>query len=496
MIVQCTACQAKFRIADEKVTPKGVKVRCSQCKNTFTVRKEESNPPLEPTRPGISIAATQLMGRPRDDGDVPTKVGVYAAGVEATRTEPPTTRGPSPTGTRALAATLPDFRVSGSRDTGPTRADPFDSALIAAGDHARTEPGAPVGVVRPAEPEFRLSAPLGSQPSAGPDPFAVPGLDPFGGPATANSPNDAVTEPPAFHVSQPVASAPVGDGLDDAFKDLPSSPEMAAPADSSFVLPDIPASTSDDAFDRSAFDMGLVQPADGGVSPEPIPDVMSQPRAQLAPSTRMRSEVISLSGLPPPDAPLPRDRKRAKRTPLASAANAFLLVLAAAVAVVSVAVYANEGRFEAAALNPVAFATRLRGVNTKEKLVASDVTNGLYETVTGRNLFYVRGVVTRFSGPETGTVRVVVEIANRDGTVRKAKGLAGSSPTPDQLFHVSQADDLVALEKELAKKAPRVAVGGSAPFAVAFYDYPDDFSEARLRVSLEPAEDQVTTTGG
>ena len=39
MVVQCPTCQSKFRIADEKVTYRGVRVRCTACKNVFQVKK-------------------------------------------------------------------------------------------------------------------------------------------------------------------------------------------------------------------------------------------------------------------------------------------------------------------------------------------------------------------------------------------------------------------------------------------------------------------------
>ena len=41
MIVQCEACQTRFRLADEKVKPGGTKVRCSKCKEVFTVTPPE-----------------------------------------------------------------------------------------------------------------------------------------------------------------------------------------------------------------------------------------------------------------------------------------------------------------------------------------------------------------------------------------------------------------------------------------------------------------------
>ena len=40
MVIQCDSCQAKFRIDDSKVGEKGVKVRCTKCKNVFVVKPE------------------------------------------------------------------------------------------------------------------------------------------------------------------------------------------------------------------------------------------------------------------------------------------------------------------------------------------------------------------------------------------------------------------------------------------------------------------------
>ena len=39
MIVECSQCLTKFKIADEKITERGVKVRCSKCKHLFVVSK-------------------------------------------------------------------------------------------------------------------------------------------------------------------------------------------------------------------------------------------------------------------------------------------------------------------------------------------------------------------------------------------------------------------------------------------------------------------------
>jgi predicted Zn finger-like uncharacterized protein len=44
MIIQCTECQSRFKLADDKLKPEGVKVRCTKCQHIFTV----TPPPSEP----------------------------------------------------------------------------------------------------------------------------------------------------------------------------------------------------------------------------------------------------------------------------------------------------------------------------------------------------------------------------------------------------------------------------------------------------------------
>lgn len=44
MIVQCEGCLTRFRLADERVKPGGIKVRCSKCKQVFAVYPPEPEP--------------------------------------------------------------------------------------------------------------------------------------------------------------------------------------------------------------------------------------------------------------------------------------------------------------------------------------------------------------------------------------------------------------------------------------------------------------------
>src|SRR5580658_1903887 len=55
MIVKCASCQTRFKIGDDKVTEKGVKVRCTKCGTIFTVRKGDAPAALEPGKAAPTI---------------------------------------------------------------------------------------------------------------------------------------------------------------------------------------------------------------------------------------------------------------------------------------------------------------------------------------------------------------------------------------------------------------------------------------------------------
>lgn len=51
MIVQCDSCHVKYRIADEKVRGKAVKIKCAKCGHIFTVKPASSTAPDTPSAP-------------------------------------------------------------------------------------------------------------------------------------------------------------------------------------------------------------------------------------------------------------------------------------------------------------------------------------------------------------------------------------------------------------------------------------------------------------
>ncbi|MGO8970213.1 MAG: zinc-ribbon domain-containing protein [Myxococcaceae bacterium] len=79
MIVTCPQCQTRFRIPDEKVTAKGVKVRCTRCRHTFRVSR-----PAEPAEvtvdPFAQFAPPDALSE--QDKTPPRGTPVAALGVE------------------------------------------------------------------------------------------------------------------------------------------------------------------------------------------------------------------------------------------------------------------------------------------------------------------------------------------------------------------------------------------------------------------------------
>jgi len=76
MIVQCEHCRTKFRLADDRVSGRGVKVRCSKCAHVFTVQVDVSAAP--PTRSDLSVDPSAFgppsqppsFDRPMQSGDL------------------------------------------------------------------------------------------------------------------------------------------------------------------------------------------------------------------------------------------------------------------------------------------------------------------------------------------------------------------------------------------------------------------------------------------
>jgi predicted Zn finger-like uncharacterized protein len=160
MIVACPSCRAKFRIADEKIAPRGAKARCSRCQTVFLVHPELGAVPQPSPEPAAPPARDFQPGSPQPRRAEPR----LDLDLEA----------PS----RASASPAPsDDPFAFSRGQGASGSDPFDARTPAHDPFAAADvPGAgpdPFGWAIP-----RAPAPADVDSGVASDPFQ-PGADPF-----------------------------------------------------------------------------------------------------------------------------------------------------------------------------------------------------------------------------------------------------------------------------------------------------------------------------
>ena len=459
MIVTCDQCQTRFKIPDNKVTDRGVKVRCTKCQHTFRVAR------AAPPDPALSDAVSST-GDPfsMEDpfaqfGPTPdlaehqeTRPGFYATGVAATRS------GPS---------------------MSPAALNPWGDTAESAGD-LLNEPTA----VRPGRLPLAPQPPPDTEWSDAPA-FPLTPSDPSGGWGFDPAP------PPVDLRGPPRASdALLGDIPLPAFDRSVQRPALSANV--LFMQEDEAASVSNGPTfqaDHALFDMPAPAPAterSGLLEDVPEADVelassVFHPGPKMAPAPVL---APSGSGIAKPrrpaDAASLRERKggswlrRIFELGVHLVVAAVLLMLVVAVGTV----WLNEGRLDWTALSPKALAARLAPTAT---VVTRDVSNGLYETRAGKPIFFIRGDAENRT---RGSVRVQVRAEIWDGAqlVGVARGVAGAAPTPEDLYALGSAKDIDALNARLAAEARPLTPGGRAPFLLTFETYPADLTGLKLKV--------------
>ena len=486
MIVKCEQCQTRFKIPDDKVTDKGVKVRCTKCSHTFRVTRDMAQPATA-TLPAVGtptaadpFARFGAAAQP-PDSEV-TRPGVFALGVEATRKPPP----PYPA----------------SKPPPIANAQPFDfGSLTPPGANSHTSPtvpAVPAYVPPPAPPSaspFDFAA-IARPPAASAAPAAAFDFSNFTAPTQQVAPLPAVRPPPpppapvapslpAFDFSQVAPSAPSGGG---AFDMGGLQAQSSAPMDS----PAFPQSGGADGFFAGADDAGpAAMPVDGAAAramfdmPPPAPSLLDLPPPDLESSSASNRNVERVS-LNRPAAPLPVSTPAApppepprRRTVVGIIVNVAIAAMLVFGLVVVGTAYVNEGKLSSEAFS-------LDGLkNTfapSVDFVANDVSNGLYETRAGRSVFFVRGEVMNRS---ESAVKVVVkaEIVDDGKVVRFGESWAGEPATPEEIFLIDSTESLEALSRKVEKRSLVVPAGAAAAFVVPFTEYPPDLKAFRVRVS-------------
>jgi hypothetical protein len=146
--------------------------------------------------------------------------------------------------------------------------------------------------------------------------------------------------------------------------------------------------------------------------------------------------------------------------------------------------YVNEGRLDWSVLSPRKW---LGVLGPRHGVAPTDLTNGLYETRSGRPVLYLRGRVQNHGEP-TARVRVRAELWDSGRRMKTGETVAGASATPEELWQAGTAAEVEALRKKLLASATPVSDGRSVEFLIVFDEPPAELAGLRLRVlaSIEP----------
>jgi predicted Zn finger-like uncharacterized protein len=469
VVVQCPSCQSRFRVADEKVTERGVRVRCTVCKNVFPVKKgaaagdgeadakRPSTGPL-PTKQGGDakrLDIDDLFGMDELVGEVTGPVKLGGRPKTGPVSKPPT--GPiSNTGpiTKPVTGPLSSRSATGSSakpGTGPISrpaTGPISKPVTGPLSKPSTGPvGAKpaTGPVRPRAGAGDLDLDLDPAPG-GSIAAADDGQDLFDslGPAKSFDPSAAKESPAAVSKKDPF------DALED---DMFDSPPAAAKKGS--------GRAGADRFDSP-------RPAAKIAKTEPTAKKDGEPAA-APPGREGKKEPVYRSIFRKP-AEVPRSTRRE----LISSALTGLVGASLAIVVMFVAALSDE------------HASGWLGYGARDDFVATRIASGVYDTAAGRPVLFVRGRVEN-RGKKTRAVRVVAELVGDSGVASKAETLAGSEPGPEDVYALSSAADAQKLMNSLESGGSdrMLGPGKSAPFFAVFADAPQDLQGEKLHVRFE-----------
>lgn len=516
MIVQCTNCRARFRVADEKVPDRGVKMRCTKCATVFRVTRADA---IEPTGKQTAARDTFGLGREPTPSPAPSPraspsdfdLGLDLGGPSAPPTPPrsnPGERTTSPAPARSVIQSMP---------RAPSAIDAAFDAALATG----TDPFADLGFEAPAprpaptlvppatpppDPGFASHDPFAEladqaastappDPSFATDPFAAaaPDLhDPFAetapphDPFAAAAPDPARDDPFADPAREdPFASAaPTPEPKHDPFGELPPTPPPVSDTPDFGDLDESPQEQV--AFRSGAQEFDFSENSVG----ESLD--LNLAAVGLSDQAASRTEVGQLN-LAAKVAERPITARQSAgsrfRRDLASAlfnvASACIVGFAALVAIASLrsprALTVDDLGFDLVwiAMGYTQPATSSSG------LAAVDVSSGTYLTATGQELFYVRGQVENEAAAPRPAVHVAVEVVRSGNLLGRAEALAHVAAGPEDLYWLDSRDN-DALQRRLAKEVDALSVAprGRAPFLAVFPLGAHQVDGAELRLSV------------
>ena len=428
MVVQCTTCQSKFRIADDKVTDRGVRVRCTSCKNVFLVKKPGADSNDGPG-PGSTMEMSALDA---------AALSRTAARPGASRPAPAARPAPAPR-PAAVASRPPAARNGANGAARRLQADDLFGMSELTGDAPLSNPAAS----KPPPP------PASARPAAKP----MPNFDDI------DIEVDGAPRPPPPRAEPPSPPPPSDDFSLDAEAAPPPAQDEAAEGSEESGPVKIGAFKSGplkDPFEG----MNLGEPASGAI------ELAAQPRKEKL----AEGDQAQAAPAPAPEIAPGRDMVSSALTGLVGAALAVAVVIVAALSDDASAGWLGFGR--------------------GDEVVATRVVSGLYDTVSGKPVFFVRGRIENRGQKIRGPVRVTAELISDGAGEVKAEAMAGAEPTAEEVWSLRSQADVDKLNRDLGVTPieRKLQPGASLPFFAVIPDPPPDLHRHRLHLKVEPVD--------
>lgn len=436
MIVACSACNTRFRVADEKIGPLGARIRCSRCSQTFQVpppEAPEAAPPAPDPTPSFLEPHPPVPTEPTGTGGWPT--GVLEAAGGGSRTEP----------SASVRLTL--------------EADPFAAFAVQSGEPSPVPPPPEAG---PGAPEFMGSLPVtdlsalertGAVPLAPPLP-PDPGFD------------DGLSLEDRTPTATPVREGP-------ARWDEPSASQAIEVGADGFQEVDLAAGEMgpDPGFDPLAGEPTREAQL-AGAPPEAPERPPAPPAPSSAPDAAKARPVVEVAAGRPVETRLRPERIRAVAMNVLSLAALLVVTLGI------VLWWRGEG-----------MGALLRWPRSGHADVdVGRLSSGIYEGSHGQSVVFVRGVVRATHEPVEGPVSVRVVLERGGKRLGDVTARVGAVPRAEELAAARSPEDLEVLRQRLDAAAPtRLEPGTGLPFLAVLPVPEGDLGAIRFRVEPVPA---------
>jgi len=493
MIVKCASCQTRFKIGDDKVTEKGVKVRCTKCGTVFVVRKgDDQGTTPEPSPRSKTPPASNAVGSLDDLFSMPslgtTSAAAPAPASAAANLDDPFAgflAGPAANAKNDLMpgefalATAPAEQASSASHPAPAGATPMADLLgletawpAAAPSPGSKPPRSPVS--KP--PRSSSSKPPKPPPDAS-DPFEA-ALDPLGSQASIHPPPDPFANLASSHDGSEAASFGLADGSAGGNQSEPNFDPLAGLS-----------------LDPSSVPQTGEEPTAAVPSPEPPGELFERPPRPPAPQPiiEAQSALSETTVERQRGRGLPMELEESDEAERPLSARIFSALAGASVVtlmLLAFVAYRNGGRIDLHDPLSAVFAafgfSRPRAVS--ENLTTRITQSGLYPTLRGEPLLFVRGRVENLSGgPQR--VGLKLEVSSQGQVVATAEGVPGSFASPEDLF---QATDGIkaALDRVFSVPQAPIPPGGSSEFLLVVPNVPpgvlSSSDSTELKVTAHP----------